>query len=1153
MGDKQQRLDVEEPPALSHDDSDVDDAGACDVRGVSLASGDTTAATTIHDDDVIPHTEQSAKTETKPNDCDVTQANDVADVTSDVVTDVDATANDAETTVAREAVVATREQTRPVTPSKPPIAPPVKRPNNKKAEAPASERDSPRVAPPSSSPRGGRSKETAAVASPGGGRRGYLSMRDQFLRDLDEKISASWDPFERRKDEGWERLLQHSATTTAIPAPWRHHAAAAGRALPPRSHPGHAPASPRLKDVARDDVTADRDDALLGNRKRTHANMDDGGRRAPSPHRAYRPRDGATMHGCGDSVRGEADERSRWSDHARASLETEDSRESWEGHDDRYPDVVNHDGHYMRAHVRNHGHEHVRYNDHVVAGTRDHYGYMHDDVSLPWQHQRYDAGPLYAYSPAQASPQYCSYLPPEDASYSLVAYVAPPSCNPLAVYPYPAQWGQIMKIEIQLLHSKLSDRESQVLALRAKCTKEGISLAGTYSNDSDGIRLTAVETCAGARNFAARIHWPDSTYLANCASHPRAALMDSSSKAVPRNSCKRDANANWYNDSSETKSAEVDRLKQAMETMMATNEEKDRIIEELKKTIHRYRKVNDVIVQGHKKEMETVDPSILSQLQHLQDGSSPRSSIIEADSRFQRTPSPRFDASALAWPTCASSHDGLRLAATPERVRQATPPPGDATDKTHKWSTPPSSLTRAGQVAPSGVTMRAHGYQLPNGYGRHSKTPPPSARLAVTVDTATAASHSAPHSPAYAAAVAADHQVALSAGNKSASAAATQPAGTVAKVTPTARPNNRQPGAARPRSYEEMQRPPLTPPQSRRHGSDSASRRSASTMQQRASWGEVHSNQLARQSATFTHGQQPVMKSPHKELKGLRKLFSRKRRSSEPITEALPSRPLSALDPQQERIHYGVYRSLAPPAVSYYKAFRHPELDVPFSRWDADQVALWMHTMGLSQYVGSCRAWLRDGEQLLQATTQDLVQELGIQNPLHRKKLQLALQAAGSEEDSPASELDYQWVTTWLGDVGLPQYKDVFNSNRVDGRMLNYLTIVVLNNPREVMMWTNHRVMEWLRSVNLSEYAPNLRGSGVHGALIVMESRFTADLLAQLLSIPPSKTLLRRHLSTHFSDLVGVECLQMKRDSESRTEQIPLTPAMKIKVTYYTH
>jgi hypothetical protein len=30
----------------------------------------------------------------------------------------------------------------------------------------------------------------------------------------------------------------------------------------------------------------------------------------------------------------------------------------------------------------------------------------------------------------------------------------------------------------------------------------------------------------------------------------------------------------------------------------------------------------------------------------------------------------------------------------------------------------------------------------------------------------------------------------------------------------------------------------------------------------------------------------------------------------------------------------------------------------------------------------------------------------------------------------------------WLEDIGLPQYKDSFRDNLVDGRMLNYLTVV---------------------------------------------------------------------------------------------------------------
>lgn len=42
--------------------------------------------------------------------------------------------------------------------------------------------------------------------------------------------------------------------------------------------------------------------------------------------------------------------------------------------------------------------------------------------------------------------------------------------------------------------------------------------------------------------------------------------------------------------------------------------------------------------------------------------------------------------------------------------------------------------------------------------------------------------------------------------------------------------------------------------------------------------------------------------------------------------------------------------------------------------------------------------------------------------------------------------------------------------------------------PSEVVQWSNHRVMEWLRAVDLAEFAPNLRGSGVHGGLIVRVS-----------------------------------------------------------------
>ena len=89
--------------------------------------------------------------------------------------------------------------------------------------------------------------------------------------------------------------------------------------------------------------------------------------------------------------------------------------------------------------------------------------------------------------------------------------------------------------------------------------------------------------------------------------------------------------------------------------------------------------------------------------------------------------------------------------------------------------------------------------------------------------------------------------------------------------------------------------------------------------------------------------------------------------------------------------------------------------------------------------------------------------------------------------------------------------------------------------------------MEWLRSVNLAEYAPNLRGSGVHGSLLINEPLFTSDLLAALLSIHPAKTLLRRHLNLHFIELVGKNCMQFKRDVETSATYQPLTASAKVK------
>ncbi|NXM08125.1 LIPB1 protein, partial [Tyrannus savana] len=325
----------------------------------------------------------------------------------------------------------------------------------------------------------------------------------------------------------------------------------------------------------------------------------------------------------------------------------------------------------------------------------------------------------------------------------------------------------------------------------------------------------------------------------------------------------------------------------------------------------------------------------------------------------------------------------------------------------------------------------------------------------------------------------------------------------------------------------------------------------------------------------------PPSPDSRKKARGIKKLFGKLRRSQ--------STTFNPDDMSETEFKRGGTRATAGPRLGWSRDLgqSHNELDMPFAKWTKEQVCNWLQDQGLGSYINNGRQWILSGQTLLQASQQDLEKELGIKHPLHRKKLQLALQALGSEEENNHGKLDYHWVTRWLDDIGLPQYKTQFDEGKVDGRMLHYMTVddllslkvvsvlhhlsikraiqvLRINNfepnclrrrpsdesnvtPSEVTQWTNHRVMEWLRSVDLAEYAPNLRGSGVHGGLMVLEPRFNVETMAQLLNIPPNKTLLRRHLATHFNLLIGQEAQQQKREAMEAPDYVLLTATAKVK------
>uniref|UniRef100_A0A673Z3F7 PPFIA binding protein 2 n=1 Tax=Salmo trutta TaxID=8032 RepID=A0A673Z3F7_SALTR len=339
---------------------------------------------------------------------------------------------------------------------------------------------------------------------------------------------------------------------------------------------------------------------------------------------------------------------------------------------------------------------------------------------------------------------------------------------------------------------------------------------------------------------------------------------------------------------------------------------------------------------------------------------------------------------------------------------------------------------------------------------------------------------------------------------------------------------------------------------------------------------------LSPLSSGVDSGQQsPVSPENKKNHRGIKKLWGKIRKTQ--------SGSLQGEDLEPGEFQRGGLRATAGPCLARAgeTLISVRDLKTPFSKWTPEQVCCWLEEYGLGQYVILARHWADSGQTLLSASPQDLEKEMGIKNPLHRKKLQLALKSFSTKLTEKSSELDHIWVTRWLDDIGLPQYKDQFHQGRVDGRMLQYLTVNNLlflkvtsqlhhlsvkcaihvlhvnkfnpnclkrrpgdenkTSPSEVVQWSNHRVMEWLRSVDLAEYAPNLRGSGVHGGLIILEPRFNSDTLAMLLNIPPQKTLLRRHLATNFNMLVGSQAQQEKREFMESSGYTPLSTTAKVR------